>query len=70
MKLSYKDIEDNTFLSALIKGANEQIEEDKKCEICGQIHEEYLCESCHHKDIDHEEDDKGQCLICDCEGLL
>jgi len=36
------------------------------------IKDEYRCKKCTHKDSDHENDDKGQCLIdkCGCEGLI
>jgi len=42
----------------------------EKCEVCHGIHEEYLCESCNHVESEHSEQDKGQCMLCDCEGIV
>ena len=28
-----------------------------------------ICVHCDHREQDHEDDDKGQCLICNCDGL-
>lgn len=30
---------------------------------------EYKCMKCNHKDSDHDPQDKGECLVCDCTGI-
>ena len=37
-------------------------------DICTHNYPE-LCVHCHHRDDEHFSDDKGQCGICDCDGL-
>ncbi len=27
------------------------------------------CIKCKHNEQDHDENDKGECLVCDCDGL-
>ena len=34
-----------------------------------EFEDEARCNKCNHKDSEHDENDKGECLICDCDGM-
>ncbi len=36
---------------------------------CTHQHLTEECVKCGHEDMNHDFDDKGECLICDCDGL-